>query len=90
MKTKNIDAMIREALDEEDLDYFDFEEPSIPEKVTSLFQGRGRWLNVMAFILVFVLFLVSVYCGIRFFESDDGWRWSASPSSARSSVSNFR
>ena len=71
MKTENIDAMIREALDEEDLDYFDFEEPSVPEKVTSLFQGRGRWLNVMAFILVFVLFLAAVYCGIRFFESDD-------------------
>jgi len=71
MKTKNIDAMIREALGEDDLAYFDFEEPSIPEKVISLFQGRGKWLNVMAFIVVLVLFLAAVYCGFRFFETDD-------------------
>lgn len=71
MKTKDIDAMIRQALDEDDREYLDLDEPSIPEAVTSLFQGRSRWLNVMAFALIFLLFLASVYCGIRFFRSDD-------------------
>jgi len=71
MKTKNIDALIREALSEEDLAHLEFDEPSLPEKVTSLFQGRGRWLNVMAFVMVLVLFIAAVYCGVRFFEAED-------------------
>lgn len=78
--TENIDALIREALSEEDRAHFDVEEPTLPEQVFSLFRGRWRWMNVLIVVIMLALFVAAVVTGIRFFEADDAatmLRWGA-------------
>ncbi len=78
--TENIDALIREALSEEDRAHFDVEEPTLPEQVFSLFRGRWRWMNVLIVVVMLALFVAAVVTGIRFFEADDAatmLRWGA-------------
>ena len=71
MKTDNIDSLIREALSEEDRAHFDVEEPSLPEQLFSLFQGRWRWMNALIVVFMLVLFVGALLAGVRFFQSDD-------------------
>ncbi len=68
-ETENIDALIREALDDEDRAYFDIDEPPLSEQVFSLFRSRWRWMNALIVFFVLVLFVGAVLAGIRFFES---------------------
>lgn len=78
--TENIDALIREALSEEDRAHFDVEEPTLPEQVFSLFRGRWRWMNALVVVCMLALFVAAVVTGIRFFEADDAatmLRWGA-------------
>jgi hypothetical protein len=70
-KAENIDALIREALSEEDRAHFDVDEPTLSEQVFSLFRGRWRWMNALIVFFMFALFVVALLAGIRFFESDD-------------------
>jgi len=80
MKTDNIDSLIREALSEEDRAHFDVEEPSLPEQLFSLFQGRWRWMNALIVVSMLGLFVGALLAGFRFFESDDAptmLRWGA-------------
>ena len=70
-KAVNIDALIRDALSEEDRAHFDVEEPTLPEQVFSLFRGRWRWMNALIVVFMLALFVGAILTGIRFFESDD-------------------
>ena len=66
----DLDAQIRAALKAEDaeiLSAFDGDSP-IHEDLIQLYQGRRRWLNVVAMIGTFALFIALLVCAYQFFQ----------------------
>lgn len=69
MKKSDIDTVIREALKEEDREFLDsLEEPKLSEQVTSLFQGRWRYVNALSMVSILLLFGLAVFCAVKFLE----------------------
>ena len=81
MKKRDIDTVIREALKEEDREFFDaLEEPKLSEQVTSLFQGRWRYVNALSMISILLLFVLAVFCAVKFLQVNEipqTLRWGA-------------
>ena len=51
MKLQEIDDLIREALKDEDQEFLSsLEEPTLSEQVTSMFQGRWRFINAIGMV----------------------------------------
>ena len=72
MKKRDIDTVIREALKEEDREFLDaVEEPKLSEQVTSLFQGRWRYVNAISMVSILLLFVLAVFCGVKFFKVNE-------------------
>ncbi|MEQ9591631.1 MAG: DUF6768 family protein [Cyclobacteriaceae bacterium] len=69
-KHEDIDVLIKEALSEEEAKFYDeLEEQNLSQMVGGLFQGKMKWVTVMTFIVMPVLFAFAVYCGIQFFNA---------------------
>ena len=70
-KHEKIDVLIKKALSEEEKKFYDeLEEQNLPQMVGGLFQGKMKWITVMTFIVMPILFALAVFCGIQFFEAD--------------------
>lgn len=69
---EEIDQLIRQALSEEEAKFYDtLEEQNLPQMVGGLFEGKMRWVTVMAFIIMPVLFAAAVYCIYSFFQAGE-------------------
>jgi Na+/proline symporter len=81
MKKRDIETVIREALEEEDQEFMNaLEEPDLTEQVTALFHGRWRFINAMSIVAMLLLLAVAIYCAVRFFSSSEvlqALRWGA-------------
>jgi hypothetical protein len=69
----DIDDAIRGALSEEDarlLERFRADLP-LPQQLMDSFRGQLAWLNVLSWIMGFVIFAVGVYCAWRFLTVSD-------------------
>lgn len=74
MKTteENIDQIIKEALNQEEADFYDnLGEQSMPEMMTGLFKGKMKWWTVLIFAFSFIFFGLSLYCAVQFFQVED-------------------
>ena len=71
-RDSDVDGLIREALEEEDRKAFEaLGEPGLPDMVTAVFRGRMRWYGVMFMAMILIFTVVTVYCGVRFFQTDE-------------------
>lgn len=71
-KQKEIDEMIRDALAEEEAQFYDsLDEQNLPEMVGGLFYGKMKWLVILTMIIQVIMFGLAVYCIIQFFQHDD-------------------
>lgn len=67
---EEIDQLIRQALSEEEAKFYDnLDEQNLPQMVGGLFEGKMKWVTIMAFIIMPVLFAGAVYCIVQFFQS---------------------
>lgn len=69
----NIDERIRKSLSSEDQAFLAELDAggTLYRDVTAIFQGRLRWLNVLGWLVGFVLFAVAVFCGWHFVTETD-------------------
>jgi hypothetical protein len=72
MKDNEIDAMVREALSDEDRETFDkySGDMSAFEMIGESFRGRNRWLTIYAFIWIFAFLGLAIWCGVKFYQLD--------------------
>lgn len=69
---KEIDQLIRQALTEEEAKFYNqLDEQNLPQMVSGLFQGKMRWVTVMAFIIMPIMFAGAVYCIAQFIQTND-------------------
>lgn len=77
----DLDRKIEEALNAEDRALLErFGEQGVWGQVFGVFDGKMRWLAILATVITFALFLAAVYCGWKFFsvgEAVDAARWGA-------------
>lgn len=67
----NVDTIIREALTAEEARFYDsLGEPSVQEMLVSVFEGKRRWLAVMAMIYTFAFFGIAVWAAVSFFDAE--------------------
>lgn len=71
MKNKEqIDELILKALNEEEAAFYqDLDEPSIPEMVGGLFQGKMKWIIMLTVPVMLILGGLTVYCLIEFLNT---------------------
>ena len=81
MKLQEIDDLIREALKDEDQEFLSsLEEPTLSEQVTSMFQGRWRFINAIGMVVSLALFAVGLFGVVRFLQAEESLtaiRWGA-------------
>ncbi len=66
-----IDALIREALSQEEAHQFDeFGEQSIFEQALEVLRGRQRWVAAMTMVFTLIFVIGGVYSAIRFFRAE--------------------
>ena len=71
-KHEEIDQLIRQALSEEEAKFYDeLEEQNLPQMMGGLFQGKMKWITIMTMVIMLFLFAGAVYCGVRFFQTED-------------------
>ncbi|MEM7585840.1 MAG: DUF6768 family protein [Acidobacteriota bacterium] len=71
-EAKNIDALIHEALSQEEAELYDqLGEQSLLEMFSGSFQGRNRWLTIIAFVFGAIEFVLAIYCAVRFFQATE-------------------
>jgi len=69
---EEIDQLIRKALTEEEAKFYDdLHEQNFPQMIGGLFKGKMRWITLMTFIIIPILFVLAVGCAIRFYQSED-------------------
>lgn len=77
----DLDRQIEEALEAEDRDLLKkFGEQGVFAQMFSVYDGKMRWLAVMATVMTFALFIGAVYCAWKFFGATDAvlaTRWAA-------------
>lgn len=70
--TKELDRLIREALDQGDGDILDrFGEQSQSELLTEAFRGRHRMYAVGGIVANLILFVLGVFAAVRFVQAAD-------------------
>jgi hypothetical protein len=73
-KQKNeIDELIRQALGEEEANYYEQleEEQSLLEEGLGLFKGKRAWISVWISFVILAVFAGSIYCLIQFFRVEE-------------------
>lgn len=67
---EEIDQLIRQALSEEEARFYDeLDEQNLFQMVGGLFKGKNRWLTIVAFSIMPILFAGSVYCAFQFYQA---------------------
>ena len=68
----DLDRKIREALRKDDAELFEElgDEPNIFEQLFEAFQGRNRWLNLLAAAMTLIFFVLGVSAAVAFFRTD--------------------
>lgn len=65
----NIDELIKQALTEEESEYLEkMGEQTLMEEGLDLFKGRRGWISIWIGFVIFVVFIGSIYCAVKFFE----------------------
>jgi len=68
---EEIDALIKEALTEEEAKFYDnLDEQNIFEMLGGLFQGKNKWIILLLNIVMVVVFGVLVYSVVQFFNTE--------------------
>ena len=67
---KDLDQKIQDALRHEPGAASLASEPNIAEEVITAFRGRHQLLMTFTFFFSFVLFLVAVWAGVKFYQAD--------------------
>jgi len=71
MKQQEIDQLIKEALSEEEAAFYDqLDEQPILNMVGDLYTGRMKYLAIGSMIVMVILFGVSIYCTVQFFQAE--------------------
>jgi len=66
-----IDSLIKEALSKEEAAFYDeLEEQGLLAKLGAVHKGKMGWLVIMMNLVTLAAFVFLIYCGIRFFNSD--------------------
>ena len=69
---EDIDKMIREALSEEEAQFYEeLNEPDVLEKLGEVYKGRLGWLAMLMNVVMLLLFLVFIYSLISLFGTAD-------------------
>lgn len=68
----NIDELLSKALSEEDTEILKrIEDQGLFDMMASNFQGKLKWFAVLSSIIMLILFVLSVYCFIQFYNATD-------------------
>lgn len=69
---QDLDDLIRETLTQDENEMLKrLEEPSLRTMMGDVFTGRLGWLMVLSGLIIFVMFLLSVWAGFHFFQASD-------------------
>ena len=73
MKTReNIDEIIKKTLSEEEARFYDeLDEQNLLQMVGGLFSGKLKWIIVLMNVVMVAVFVLLVYCMVKFFQTDD-------------------
>lgn len=70
-ESDSVDTIIREALTADEARFYDsLGEPSVHEMLLGVFEGKRRWLAILATVYTFVFFGVAVWAGFEFFGAE--------------------
>jgi len=68
---KDIDTLIKETLSEDDAKFYDaFNEQSLLAKMGQAHKGKTGWLVTVMTVMHIIVFIVSVYCAVQFFNTE--------------------
>ena len=73
-KQKNeIDELIREALGEEEANYYETleEEQSLLQEGLGLYKGKRAWISIWISFVILTLLVGSIYCLVAFFKVEE-------------------
>ena len=69
---ENIDELIKQALTEEESEYLEkMGEQTLMEEGLDLFKGRRGWISIWVGFVIFIVFIGSIYCLVKFFEVNE-------------------
>ena len=70
-KKEEIDQIIKESLTQEEAKFYDeLEEQNLLNQLGDLFKTKMGWLIVIMNIVNLVMFVLSIYCVVQFFNTD--------------------
>ena len=70
-KKEEIDQIIKESLTQEEAKFYDeLEEQNLLNQLGDLFKTKMGWLIVIMNIVILVMFVLSIYCVVQFFNTD--------------------
>jgi len=69
---EEIDQIIKESLTAEEAQFYnELEEQNLLDQLGSLFKTKMGWLIVVMNIVIIVMFALSIYCVVQFFNTDN-------------------
>lgn len=69
---RNIDELIKEALQEEDAEFYrKIEEPSMLELLADVYKGKQKWIAISGSIITIVFLFLMIYCAVEFYYARD-------------------
>lgn len=71
-ETERIDELIKETLSQEEAKFYDeLDEQNILGKIGAVYRGKMGWLAIIMNIMHLLIFVVFVYCLVRFFDTQE-------------------
>ena len=68
---EKIDQLIKEALTEEEVEFYDkLDEQNVFQMLGGLFTGKNKWIMVVMNVAMLLIFILLIFCVIRFFSTD--------------------
>jgi hypothetical protein len=68
---EKIDQLIKEALTEEEVEFYDkLDEQNVFQMLGGLFTGKNKWIMVVMNVAMLLIFIALIYCIICFFSTD--------------------
>lgn len=69
---KEIDALIHEALNKEEAEYFDkLGEQNVPQMLSGLYRGKNSWLNIYVLVFQLLIFAVTIWTFTEFLAAEE-------------------
>ncbi len=69
---KEIDALIHEALNKEEAEYFDkLGEQNVPQMLSGLFTGKNSWLNIYVIVFQLLIFGATIWTFTEFLAAEE-------------------